>query len=110
MKSGGELKRGAMPRVPRYHPDFDLDVLDAAKWYATRSRSLAVDFTLKVEHAVAEILDDPERRCDVDYGLKYWPVERFPHVVFFDFTDTEVLFIGVMHPSQSAGRWVARNG
>ncbi len=99
-----------MVRVPRYHPVFDLDVLEGAEWYAKRDRDLAIDFTLKDERTVGGILDDPERRCDVDYGLKYWPLERFPHLVFFDSTDSEVLLIGVMHPSQEPGKWIARNG
>jgi len=109
-KSGDALKHGAMARHPRYDPAFDLDVLAAAEWYAKASRKLAVDFTVKVEKAVEEILGDPARRSLIDFGLRYWPIERFPHIVFYDFTETEVYLIGVMHPSQRPDDWIARRG
>lgn len=99
-----------MAREPRYHPLFDLDILDGANWYAKSSRTLALDFTRKVETAVLELLDDPERRSQIKYGLRYWPVVRFPHLILYDVTDTEVLLIGVFHPSQEPDKWLARRG
>jgi hypothetical protein len=98
-----------MVRRPRYHSDFDLDVIEAAEWYAKASRELAIDFTFRVEQAVQDILTAPESRTDVDYGLRYWPIARFPHIVFFDFSDTEVLLLGVMHPSQRPDKWISRS-
>ncbi len=98
-----------MTRKPRYHPGFDFDVLEGAEWYARSSRSLALDFTHKVEQAVFDVLDDPERRTNFEYGLRHWPVVRFPHLIFYDFTDSEVLLIGVFHPSQKPDQWIARS-
>jgi len=97
-----------MARAPRYHPDFDLDVLDGANWYKRSSRVLAFDFTRKVEEAVLDLIDHPERRTAFKYGLRYWPVVRFPHLIFYDFTASEVLLIGVFHPSQEPDSWLAR--
>ena len=34
----------------------------------------------------------------------------FPHVVFYAFTDTELVFLGVMHTSQQSDKWQMRRG
>lgn len=98
-----------MDRHVRYHDDFDSDLINSAEWYSNRDRQLAIDFTLRVETAVNELIADPERRSAVDYGLRYWPVERFPHIVFYDFDDKELIVLGVMHTSQEPHEWIARN-
>jgi plasmid stabilization system protein ParE len=98
----------AMDRSLRYHPDFDSDVIAAARWYDERHVSLGSDFVVRVEKCVARLTADPERRSPVDYGVRYWPVERFPFVVFYDLTETELLVLGVMHTSQESGKWLKR--
>ena len=94
-----------MPRTPRYHPDFDADVIGGAEWYAKSSQSLALDFIQKVQDATLALLADPERRwasilacCSVParYSLRL--------------TEAEVLLIGVYHPSQEPDQWLARRG
>ena len=94
----------------RYHPDFDSDVIAAAEWYDERQALLGSDFIARVEKAVTQLIANPERRSSVDFGVRYWPVERFPFVVFYDLTETEVLVVGVMHTSQESEKWLARRG
>lgn len=64
-----------MPRTPRYHPDFDADVIGGAEWYAKSSQSLALDFTQKVQDATLALLADPgvDRRLSMgfDTGLLF---------------------------------------
>lgn len=99
-----------MARFVRYHPQFDSDVLSAAQWYDSRQKELGSDFVKRVRHATILLVADPERRTTVDYGLRYWPIERFPFVVFYDLIDTEVVVLGVMHTSQNSEKWLARRG
>ena len=98
-----------MARTARFHPLFDEDVIRDATWYETKETGLGVDFTHRIESAILELLGDPERRSDRHYGLRYWPVERFPHVILYDLTDAEILLFGVMHPSQRPDQWIARS-
>jgi toxin ParE1/3/4 len=97
-----------MARLLRYHPLFDSDVLDAAEWYDDRQPNLGSDFLTRVRRAVNRIIADPERRTSVDFGVRYWPVERFPYVVFYDLTESEVLVLGVMHTSRDPKKWLSR--
>jgi len=97
-----------MARSLRYHPLFDSDVLDAAEWYDCLHTSLGLDFVTRVRTAVEKLITAPERRTSIDYGLRYWPVERFPYVVFYDLTESELLVLGVMHTSQDSEKWLSR--
>ncbi len=96
-----------MARSLRYHPLFDSDVLNAASWYDGRQPQLGSDFVARVERAMSQMMADPDRRTSADYGVRYWPVERFPYVVFYDLTDSELLVLGVMHTSQESRKWLA---
>lgn len=108
MTYGSELTIHAMARSLRYHPLFDSDLLDAAEWYDCRQAMLGTDFVARVRLAVEQLIENPQRRGSIDHGIRYWPVERFPYVVFYDFTDSELLVLGVMHTSQDFEKWVSR--
>lgn len=97
-----------MARSLRYHPLFDSDVLGAAEWYDQRQPNLGADFLARVRRAVEQAAGDPNRRTPADYGVRYWPVERFPYVVFYELTESELLVLGVMHTSQESRKWLAR--
>jgi plasmid stabilization system protein ParE len=97
-----------MDRSLRYHPLFDSDLLDAADWYDRRQASLGTDFVSRVRTTVDQLITNPERRTTIDYGVRYWPVERFPYVVFYDLTEFELLILGVMHTSQDSEKWLSR--
>ena len=97
-----------MARSLRYHPLFYSDVLNAAEWYDGRQANLGSDFVTRVRMTVDQLIADPERRTSIDYGVRYWPVERFPYVVFYDLTESELLVLGVMHTSQDSEKWLSR--
>ena len=97
-----------MARSIRYHPEFDLDVIQAAAWYDERQPGLGSDFFARVRKAVLELIQDPERRSPIDFGIRHWPVTRFPYIVFYDFNDAEVLVLGAMHTSQDSAKWQLR--
>jgi plasmid stabilization system protein ParE len=97
-----------MARSLRYHPLFDSDVLSAAEWYDGRQPNLGSDFVVRVRRAVDELIEAPVRRTSIEYGVRYWPVQRFPYVVFYDLTELELLILGVMHTSQESKKWLSR--
>jgi toxin ParE1/3/4 len=97
-----------MARSLRYHPLFDSDVLCAAEWYDERQPNLGSDFVVRVRRAIDELIEDPDRRAAIAYGVRYWPVQRFPYVVFYDLTELEVLILGVMHTSRESKKWLSR--
>ncbi len=99
-----------MARTPRFHPLFDVDVLQSADWYEAKTLGLGVDFTHRIEAGIEELLKNPERRASTFYGFRYWPIRRFPHLILYDVTPSKILLFGAMHPSQEPDRWIARRG
>lgn len=103
-----EFGHGEMARNTCFHPLFNVDVLESADWYETITSGLGVEFTHRIETAIEELLVDPERRSNVHYGFRYWPIRRFPHLILYDLTSVEMLLFGEMHPSQEPDLWIAR--
>jgi hypothetical protein len=83
-----------MARNARFHPLFQNDVLCSADWYESKTVGLGVDFTHRIESAIDELLGDPDRRSNIHYGFRYWPIERFPHLILYEATPAEVLLFG----------------
>ncbi len=83
-------------------------MLNAAEWYDCRQPDLGADFALRVRRAIDQLTANPERRTSIDYGVRYWPIKRFPYVVFYDLTQSEILVLGVMHTSQDSEKWLSR--
>ncbi|ADB19141.1 plasmid stabilization system [Pirellula staleyi DSM 6068] len=97
-----------MGKVLRYHPFFEEDVVQAAKWYDDRNPVLGADFVALVRLAIQQLMADPLRRSKSEFGFYYWPLKRFPYVVFYDITPTDILILGVMHTSQDSRHWIER--
>lgn len=83
-----------MGRTLRYHPLFSSDALSAYQWYENKQENLGADFLARVRKAIDQLVEDPERRSLADYGVRYWPVGRFPYVVFYDLIEAEILVLG----------------
>lgn len=95
-----------MPRTVRYHPLFEADVIGAAAWYDERSPMIGSAFVDEVSRAVDQLTQNPERRSGVDFGIRYWPVKRFPFVVFYDLHGHELFVLGVMHTARESQKWL----
>ena len=96
-----------MSRAIRYHPLFEADVIGAAAWYDARNPVIGSAFIAEVSRAVDQLIRDPERRNLVDFGVRYWPVSRFPFVVLYDLYGQDLFVLGVMHTAQESRKWLA---
>ena len=94
-----------MGRTVRYHPLFDGDVIEAAGWYDDRSPGLGNAFVANVRIATDSAISDPERFGFTQFGVRFVRVRRFPFVVLFDVTESEILLLGVLHTARSLEKW-----
>lgn len=97
-----------MGRTLRYHPLFDCDVREAAGWYDRRSPGLGDTFVELVRQATDNVIADPNRFPRSESGCRYARVERFPFVVLFEPTDSEIQMIAVLHTARSMEKWRER--
>lgn len=95
-------------KLLRYHPLFADDVLEAAGWYEAQNPTLGVTFVERVAEAVGLVIQDPERRGTEGFGVRYWPLRKFPFVVFYDVTGDAILIVGVMHTARDSEKWILR--
>jgi hypothetical protein len=96
------------PKPIRYHTLFDCDVREAAAWYDKRAPGLGDSFTTVVRQRVDDVIAHPLRFSKSDAGCHYAQIRRFPYVVLYDVTDTEILMLGVLHTARSMEKWRER--
>lgn len=97
-----------MDRRIRYHPLFDCDVREAARWYDRRSMGLGEAFVDLVQSSVDKVILDPSRFARSPAGCRYVRLPRFPYLLMFEATDDELLFLGVLHTARSMEKWRER--
>ena len=97
-----------MDRPVRYHPLFDCDVGEAARWYDRRSAGLGDAFVEAVRQRTADVIADPQRFAKSPTGCRYIRLPRFPYVLLFDLVDDELLMLGVLHTARSMEKWRER--
>ncbi|NQU20859.1 MAG: type II toxin-antitoxin system RelE/ParE family toxin [Candidatus Nealsonbacteria bacterium] len=97
-----------MGRPVRYHPLFDRDVQEAARWYDQRSAGLGDAFVEVVRQRTGDVIADPERFGRSPTGCRYIRLPRFPYVLLFDLVEDELLMLGVLHTARSMEKWRER--
>ena len=97
-----------MDRPVRYHPLFDCDVREAARWYDQRSAGLGDAFVEGVRQSTADVVADPERFAKSPTGCRYIRLPRFPYVLLFDLVDDGLLMLGLLHTARSMEKWRER--
>ena len=76
--------------------------------YDRRSPGLGDAFVESARQCVADVIADPSRFASSPGGIRYRRLRRFPYVVLFDVTDSELLMLGVLHTARSMERWRER--
>jgi toxin ParE1/3/4 len=61
-----------------YHPEAEVELIDAARFYERRVRTLGVQFIGVADQAVRTILDSPERWRIVEADVRRYLMPLFP--------------------------------
>ena len=85
----------------RVRPEARDDMLDAARWYAERSKELGQDFIAQAEATFRRIEQGPAR-----YRLAYGRIRkaltlRFPYAVYYAQEDDDIVVFAVLHQRRS---------
>ncbi len=97
-----------MARRVRYHPLFECDVREAARWYNRRSAGLGDAFVDVVRQCTADVIANPERFARSPAGCRYIRLPRFPYVLLFDLVGDELLILSALHTARSMEKWRER--
>lgn len=82
-----------------FHPDFETDLIDAARYYQGQRPALGAEFLDEAEQAVEEVMRAPERWSMRVGDVRRFLLPRFPYVIRYRISthgDT-VQFLSILH-------------
>ena len=65
-----------------YHPDAELELIEAARFYEQQFPSLGAQFLDAAELAAGTILEAPHRWKIIEAGVRRYLMPRFPFAVY----------------------------
>jgi plasmid stabilization system protein ParE len=92
----------------RFHPAADLELSEAAEWYAAQRSGLGLEFMAAVRTKIFEVLEAPQRWRMVD-GTRRVLLGRFPYaLVYRERPNNEVEIVAVAHLKRRPKYWQGR--
>ncbi len=86
----------------------ELEMLDAARYYALQAPGLGGDFLDKIESAVQDIAEQPERWPVLRLDVRRRLVHRFPYALLYRIEPGEIIVLATMHLHRHPDYWADR--
>ena len=92
------------------HPDAEVDLREAAKFYRKRAgNELALTFIAEFEYSVSLLLEYPTLGAIWRNGRRRFVMRRFPYSLIHNATDQQIRILAVAHHSRRPGYWQDRD-
>ena len=85
------------------------ELRDAAEYYECRARGLGSDFTRRVDSAVLDLREHPERWPIINRSVRRRLISRFPYCLLYRVDADEIVILAVMHLRRHPNCWVSRS-
>ena len=92
----------------QFHPEAELEILEAAARYEAEVPGLALEFGEEVERVIELLLESPDLGAPVDGDIRHFVLRRFPFSVIYVATRDFVYVLAVAHSSREPGYWTLR--
>lgn len=83
-----------------YHPAAEIEIIEAAQFYARRVSGLEVEFLDAIDHAVTAILEDPERWRIIEADVRRYLMPRFPFAIYYRVVPDDLRILTLKHHSR----------
>ena len=93
-----------------FHPEAELEFIEAAVHYELRVPGLGGRFGSEVRRATDLLLEHPEIGHPVDPHLRQFVLHQFPFKLFYSVTSDVLRIEVVAHQSRLPGYWRSRIG
>ena len=93
-----------------FHPEAELEVVDAAAYYESEVPGLGERFADEVERVVELLSEQPELGARIEGEIRHFVLQRFPFSVMYSATGNLLYILAVAHGSRSPGYWASRVG
>ena len=86
------------------------EIEEALEWYESERPGLGVELAVELEKTFRDLFQRPEAwpLWRPEYPYRKRPMERFPYVIFYRVTETEVRVLAVAHAKRKPGYWTRR--
>ncbi len=88
-----------------YLPEAEDDVDAGYRWYEQQLPGLGDQFLEALREVVDRIGDNPQIYGKFRRDIRTAPLQRFPFVVYYRESKTEILIVAVQHGRRSARAW-----
>ena len=84
------------------------EMLGAAKYYEAQAVGLGQDFLDKIDSAIRDIAESPERWPVIRFDVRRRLVHRFPYSLLYRVDPGEIIVLGVGHVRRHPNYWINR--
>jgi len=91
-----------------YHPEAELELIEAAQFYSQRVPGLGADFLVSIDEAVRTIMSAPDRWRTVARDVRRYLLPRFPFAILYRAQPDDLRILAVKHHSRKSDYWRGR--
>jgi plasmid stabilization system protein ParE len=84
------------------------EMINAAQYYESQAKGLGVDFLDKIDSALREIGENPERWPVIGHSIRRRLVHRFPYGLLYRIEKEGVLVLAITHLHRRPNYWIHR--
>jgi plasmid stabilization system protein ParE len=92
-----------------FHPEAQLELENARRWYRERNQIAARAFLTEVLRAVTKIAVSPETWPRTRANERRFVLRRFPYSIIYRIRENEIFITALAHQRQRPGYWHSRN-
>jgi plasmid stabilization system protein ParE len=90
------------------HPDADVELNEAARYYESRKAGLGLDLLGEVERAFDQILKNPEASRRIGRRVRRKPLWRFPYNLIYAVYPERIRIVAFAHQKRRPFYWRKR--
>ena len=94
---------------PRLLLPAELEMYAAARYYELQAPGLGLDFLEKIELALKDIANSPERWPVMSDNVRRRLIHHFPFALLYKVDPDEIIIVAVMHQKRHPAYWLPRN-
>jgi len=88
-----------------YHPDAEMELIEAAQFYERRVSALGSQFLDAADIAIGEIQNAPERWSVIEADVRRYLMPRFPYALYYRVLSDHIRILAFKHNSRHPDYW-----
>lgn len=92
-------------RVVKFFPPAQKELCEAVSYFNDQCAGLGFEFAAEIRKTIARILHFPAAWTMLSSRTRRCLTNRFPYAVIFQYTDTHLFIVAVMHLKREPDSW-----